>query len=84
MKKVKGLECSFATVAINLARTAHSVRDHIIISGDMDGVRIVLRIYHSFVKTGRVAQRIRHLTTNQGIAGSNPAVVESSFILYGA
>ena len=55
---------------------AHFVRDHIIISGDMDGVRIVLRIYHNVVKTGRVAQRTRHLTTNQGIAGSNPAVVE--------
>ena len=28
---------------------------------------------------GRVAQRIRHLTTNQGIAGSNPAVVVTLF-----
>ena len=28
-----------------------------------------------YVMCGRVAQRIRHLTTNQGIAGSNPAVV---------
>ena len=26
--------------------------------------------------TGPVAQRIRHLTTNQGIAGSNPARVK--------
>ena len=28
-----------------------------------------------YSNNGPVAQRIRHLTTNQGIAGSNPAVV---------
>ena len=28
---------------------------------------------------GPVAQRIRHLTTNQGIAGSNPARVKFTF-----
>ena len=30
--------------------------------------------------TGPVAQRIRHLTTNQGIAGSNPARVNLLFL----
>ena len=31
--------------------------------------------------TGPVAQRIRHLTTNQGIAGSSPARVKTFFFL---
>ena len=30
--------------------------------------------------TGPVAQRIRHLTTNQGIAGSSPARVKVFFL----
>ena len=33
---------------------------------------IVDRVWH-----GRVAQWIRHLTTNQGIPGSSPGMVES-------
>ena len=35
----------------------------------------------SIVTEGPVAQRIRHLTTNQGIPGSNPGGVEVLFFL---
>ena len=35
----------------------------------------------SIVTEGPVAQRIRHLTTNQGIPGSNPGGVEVSFFV---
>ena len=35
----------------------------------------VVQFVASSCKTGLVAQRIRHLTTNQGIAGSSPAKV---------
>ena len=35
----------------------------------------VLHLVVSVSTTGLVAQRIRHLTTNQGIAGSSPAKV---------
>ena len=34
-----------------------------------------------FTATGPVAQRIRHLTTNQGIAGLNPARVNAKLFL---
>ena len=35
----------------------------------------------SIVVEGPVAQRIRHLTTNQGIPGSIPGVVEALFFV---
>ena len=35
----------------------------------------------SIVVEGPVAQRIRHLTTNQGIPGSNPGGVEVLFLI---
>ena len=42
----------------------------------------VLHVVVSKSKTGPVAQRIRHLTTNQGIAGSSPARVIFFFDVY--
>ena len=39
----------------------------------------VVRVCASSCKTGLVAQRIRHLTTNQGIAGSSPARINIFF-----
>ena len=39
-------------------------------------VTVSYRSYHSTFNTGLVAQWIRHLTTNQGIAGSSPAKIK--------
>ena len=38
--------------------------------------------FHNAEHNGPVAQRIRHLTTNQGIAGSSPARVKFLFPLF--
>ena len=41
----------------------------------MESNLYVVHVVVTLCKTGPVAQRIRHLTTNQGIAGSSPARV---------
>ena len=38
-------------------------------------------IQNHFLLTGRVAQRITRLTTDQKIAGSNPAVLETFLLV---
>ena len=43
--------------------------------------RVLLCLEHSFMQKGPVAQQIRHLTTNQGISGSNPGGVAVILIL---
>ena len=43
---------------------------------------LVSAVESMWSKSGPVAQRIRHLTTNQGIAGSSPAKVESVMVLW--
>ena len=43
--------------------------------------RFLLCLEHSFIQKGPVAQRIRHLTTNQEIPGSNPGGVAVILIL---
>ena len=43
--------------------------------------RFLLCLEHSLIQKGPVAQRIRHLTTNQGIPGSNPGGVAVILIL---
>ena len=44
-------------------------------SASADNPYLEKGVYHSF-QDGPVAQWIRHLTTNQGIPGSNPGGVE--------
>ena len=43
----------------------------------MESNLYVVHVVVTLCKTGPVAQRIRHLTTNQGIAGSSPARINT-------
>ena len=45
-------------------------------TSQVDSQLYVVNVKLSLPDTGPVAQRIRHLTTNQGIAGSSPARVK--------